>query len=239
MTTPTSPADKPTAYRGVGAMFGGAVVMLFCVGGAADLLIEEGTADLPGASIMFLVAALSFAYGVYPAAFSGPDALVIRNPLRTITLSWGSVTRLTAQLSFVAHTATRRFTVWAVPVSLRDRRRAERARLRDLSRQSRAAKGGRQRFGGFGGFDDVRVSASPTPDPIERLSFADQAITEMSARRENWFHRAGLDPEAEPDGAGATAATAAAETPRISWNIATLGPVAACVIFVIVAFATH
>jgi hypothetical protein len=208
-------------------MVGGAVVMVFCVGGAVDLLAQQGKADLPGASIMFLVAALAFAYGVYPAAFSSPEALVARNPLRTITLSWGIVTKLTAQLSFIAYTPTQRYTIWAVPVSLRDRRRAERARLRDLARQSRANKPSRQRFGGF---DYDRSVPTASPDPIEKLSFADQAITEMSGRRENWFHRAGLDPEAEPT---------TTESPKISWNLATLAPIAACVIFVIVAFVVH
>jgi hypothetical protein len=240
MTTPGSPVDKPTAYRGVSAVIGGAVVMLFCVGGAVDLLAEEGTTDMPGAAIMLLVAALAFAYGVFPAAFSGVDSLVVRNPLRTITLSWGMVTKLTAQLSFIAFTPTRRYTVWAVPVSLRDRRRAERARLRELARQNRPAKAGRQRLSGLGGYDDdIRRSSSPTPDPIEKLSFADQAITEMTARRENWFHRAGLDPDAlvaEPTSAEGGDA-GAGQLPVISWNIVTLAPIAACAVFVIVAFA--
>ena len=68
MTTPTGPesgaADKPTSYRGPGAVLGGGIVFLFCLGGGLDLLIEEGTVDMPGASVMFLVAVLSFAYGV-------------------------------------------------------------------------------------------------------------------------------------------------------------------------------
>ena len=141
MTTPpgslSGPAEKPTVYRGVGALLGGGLVMLFCLGGSIDLMVEEGTADLPGASIMFLVASLAFAYGVFPAAYSGADALVVRNPLRTITLSWGTVAKLTAQLSFIAHTAQQRYTVWAVPVSLRDRRKVERNRVKDLARQQR------------------------------------------------------------------------------------------------------
>ena len=210
-------------------MVGGAVVILFCVGGAVDLLAEVGKADMPGASIMLLVAALAFAYGVYPAAFSGTDALVVRNPLRTITMSWGIVTKLTAQLSFIAHTTTRRYTVWAVPVSLRDRRRAERARLREVARQTRGPKG-RQRLSGLGGYNDARISSAPTPDPIEKLSFADQAITEMTARREHWYHREGLNPEAEPT---------ATEAPAISWNLATLAPIAATLVFMIVAFAVR
>lgn len=230
MTTPASPAEKPTAYRGAGALVGGAVVILFCVGGAVDLLAEVGKADMPGAAIMLVVAALAFAYGVYPAAFSGTEALVVRNPLRTITMPWGIVTKLTAQLSFVAFTTTTRYTVWAVPVSLRDRRRAERARLREVARQTRGDRGGRQRLSGLGGYHDARISSSPTPDPIEKLSYADQAMTEMTARREHWYHRAGLNPEAEPT---------STDPATTSWNLATLAPIAATVIFMIVAFAVH
>jgi len=161
MTTPPGPlpgsVEKPTVYRGPGAVFGGALVFLFCLGGGFDLIIEEGTVDLPGASVMFLVAALAFAYGVYPAAFSGQDALVVRNPLRTITIPWGIVTKLSAQLSFIAFTTTQRYTVWAVPVSIRDRRKAERARLREISRPRRSDQ---QRRGGAFSFGATRPGAA-------------------------------------------------------------------------------
>ena len=213
-------ADKPTVYRGPGAVFGGAIVFLFCLGGGLDLLIEEGTADLVGVSVLFLVAALGFAYGVYPAAFSGPDALVVRNPLRTIALPWSIVTKVSAQLSFIAFTTGQRYTVWAVPVSIRDRRKAERTRLRELSRQ---ARGDRQRAGGFS-FGAPRTSS--TSREIDRLSYADQALSEMGARREAWCDRNGIDPEAEPT---------STEPPVITWNVTTLAPIAVCALFVIIA----
>ena len=225
MTTPPAPpqagpAEKPTVYRGPGAVFGGAIVFLFCLGGGLDLLAEEGTVDLVGVSVMFLVASLAFAYGIYPAAYSGPDALVLRNPLRTIRLSWGVVTRLTAQLSFIVFTTGTRYTVWAVPVSIRDRRKAERARVREMSRQSR---GDRQ---GSGAFSFGAARSSTRSSDIDRLSYADQAVTEMSARREAWCGREGIDPEAEPTGT---------EPPVITWNLVSITPIAACVLFVIVA----
>ena len=226
MTTPTGPesgaADKPTSYRGPGAVLGGGIVFLFCLGGGLDLLIEEGTVDMPGASVMFLVAVLSFAYGVYPAAFSGPDALVVRNPLRTITIPWGIVTKLSAQLSFIAFTTTQRYTVWAIPVSIRDRRKAERIRLRDEYRKPRP------------GDRPIRVPAfslgatRPTSTrDVDKLSYADQAVSEMSARREAWCDREGIDPEVGPT---------STEIPAIKWNRTTAVPIALCVVFVIVAF---
>lgn len=239
MTTPPGPptsgsVEKPTVYRGSGALLGGAIVFLFCVGGALDLIIEEGTADLPGASIMLLVASLAFAYGVFPAAFSHSDALVVRNPLRTIRMPWSIVTKLTAQLSFIAFTPSQRYTVWAIPVSLRDRRKAERARLRELARQSRGrGDQDRQRFGGLGGGFGGGFGGSRPSTPgqeIDRMSYADQAIMEMGARREAWCHANGVDPEVE---------STSTEPPTVSWNPVTIAPIAACVVFVIVAFVVH
>lgn len=170
-------AEKPTVYRGPAALIGGVLVVLFCGFGAIDLLIESGTRDLVAASILTLVAVLAALYGVYPAAFAWNERLVVRNPFRTIELPWDAVTDLSARLSFMAHTEGRRFTVWAIPVSLRERRRSERHRLRDLSQAQRAAKRGVSA--------DLLQPRSRRPyDPVSRLSFADQAIEEMNARRE-------------------------------------------------------
>jgi hypothetical protein len=232
MTTPTEPpepAEKPTVYRGPGAFVGGAIVLLFCVGGAVDLMAEEGRADLPGAAVLLLVASLAFAYGVYPAAFSRRDTLVVRNPMRTIRLSWGAVTRMTAQLSFIVFTARTKYTVWAVPVSLRDRRKAERNRLKEMAKQRRDERRGGSRFGGADSFGTPR--AHPGSE-LDRLSYADQAISEMGGRREAWMHSAGLDPEAP-------APESAAEEPAITWNKVTIVPILVCVAFVIVAILVH
>jgi len=121
----TTENDKPTVYRGAAALIGCALATLFCGIGAADLIIESGTKNLTGASILLLVAVLSGIYGVYPAAFAWSDRLVVRNPFRTIELPWPAVTELSARLSFVAHTERSRFTIWAIPVSLRERRKAD------------------------------------------------------------------------------------------------------------------
>lgn len=231
MTTPTGapgPADKPTVYRGPGAVIGGGIVLLFCLGGSIDLMVEEGRADLIGAAVMLVVAALAFAYGVYPAAFSGEEALVVRNPLRTITLPWAVVTKLSAQLSFVAHTATRKFTVWAVPVSLRERRKLERNRLKELARKHREEQRGTSRFGtlaaGLGSQRDRHEHE------LDRLSYADQATTEMSARREAYLQRVGRSGD-EPAPADAQ--------PTFAWNPATIAPIIATVVFLIVAIIVH
>jgi hypothetical protein len=253
MTTPTQPtngpADKPTVYRGPLALAGGVIVLLFCVAGAVDLLAEVGSADLPGAAAMLLVGSLAFAYGVVPAAFSSDESLVVRNPLRTIELPWGTVTRLSAQLSFIVHTAHRRFTVWAVPVSVRDRRKVDRARYRESARarreEQRAQRGGTA--GGLGGFGFGGGARQRPGSEIERLSYADQAMNEMSARREGWYQRAGLASRlVEPEFAdGASAGAAPAETPvsdenlKITWNRVSIAPILACLVFLVIAVIVH
>jgi hypothetical protein len=133
---------------------------------------------------MFLVASLAFAYGIYPAAFSGPDALVVRNPLRTITLPWGVVTRLTAQLSFIAFTTTQRYT-------------SGRCRSRSAT-GARSSAPGSARCPGSAAVTRAPRRSSPSAaracdgvrpprrSGIEKLSYADQAVSEMGARREAW-----------------------------------------------------
>jgi hypothetical protein len=171
--------DKPTVYRGVGSFVGGVLVMVLCVAGAVDLVVETGSSDLFGASVMLLVAALAFVFGAYPAAFSGEDTLVVRNPFRVITVPWAVVTDLTARLSFIVHVGEARYTVWAVPVSLRDRRKAERDRLKETSRVQREAR----RVGSGIGLGGGSSSRRPY-EHLDRLSCADQAVIEMTGRRE-------------------------------------------------------
>jgi hypothetical protein len=210
------PADRPTAYRGASALIGGAIVVLFCLGGAIDLLVEAGTANILTVAVMAFVAALALTYGVYPAAFSHEDRLVVRNPFRTIALPWSAVTDITATLSFIVYTEPKRFTVWAIPVSLRDRRRAERAQARDLMRAQRAKDGAAP--------DAARVTPKRFDDPLSRLTFADQALAEMADRREARQSR--LKSAAAPEDALAVS---------IRWSWPTLALVIAATTFVVLA----
>lgn len=207
MTQPAAdsrpPNEKPTVYRGAAALIGGAIIALFCLFGSVDLMVEAGTRDLTGAAILMLVAVLAAIYGVYPAVFSWSDRLVVRNPFRIIELPWDAVTDLTARLSFVAHTETRHFTVWAIPVSLRERRRSDRHKTRELSQVQRAARRGVSP-------DMYGPSRSYRPaDPIAALSFADQAIAEMNSKREARSVKANLAAKA------AEAAKAEAQAARV------------------------
>jgi hypothetical protein len=202
--SPDSPAEKPTVYRGVGALLGGIVAVLFCLYGAIDLLVEAGSADLVGAAVLLLVAALALIFGVYPAAYSDDDGLHVRNPFRTIRVSWPAVTDLAANLSFVVHTEGARYTVFAIPVSLRDRRRAEKQRLKDVAAAQRVARRGAR--GGGRNPADAYTGLAPSPrrreEHIERMALADQAISEMNARKDAYAVRAKIAAKTTTAGTG-------------------------------------
>ncbi len=98
-------------------------------------------------------------------------------------------------------------------MSLRDRRKAERGRLRELSQAQRAAKRGVSA-------DVFQPSRGSRPiDPIDRLSFADQAIAEMTSRRETCSLQARLKAKAAEE-AAATTATDAATTDTVTTDTA-------------------
>lgn len=216
---PAPPAQKPTVYRGGAALAGGLGVSLLCALGIIDLLVESGTQDLFGASVLALIATLAVAYGVYPAAYADENRLRVRNPLRTIVVPWSAVTDLSAKLSYVVHTEQRRYTVWAIPVSLHERRKAERVRLRDLNRADRTAR--RAARGGTR-LSDMHVPDGRRTDPIERMSYADQALREMGDRREAYKQRVGNAPE-----------QAAASAPTIGWAWPMLGTIFGVVVLVV------
>jgi hypothetical protein len=197
--TPEPPAEKPTVYRSGGAFFGGLIVVVLGLLGIIDLLVEGGTRNLLGVTVVLLVTSLAFAYGIYPAAYTTSGGLRIRNQFRTIVLPWSAVTDLTAKLSFVAHTAQKRYTVWAIPVSLHERRKAERGRMKDLTRADRDA---RRAVRGTTRLSDIAVPAGRRADPIDRLSYADQALREMGDRREQYAQAVRAAKAANPDGQG-------------------------------------
>jgi hypothetical protein len=218
---PAQPAGKPTVYRGGAAFVGGLVVSVLCTLGIIDLLVESGTQDLFGAALLAVMATLAVAYGVYPAAYADANQLRVRNPFRTIILPWPAVTELSARLSFMAHTEQRRYTVWAIPVSLHERRKAERVRLRELNRADREA---RRQLRGSTRLSDIASPNSRRTDPVERLSYADQAVREMGDRREAYLQR---NPSTSDQGPAPTAAVS------LAWPM--MGSICAAVLLAVLA----
>ncbi|MDH6136014.1 hypothetical protein P3T37_005433 [Kitasatospora sp. MAA4] len=67
------------------------------------------------------------AYTLRPAVLANRDRLLVRNPLRTLVVPWSQVEDLRSTYSAELTAGGKTYQLWAVPVSLRQRKRANRA----------------------------------------------------------------------------------------------------------------
>jgi hypothetical protein len=205
-TTPAPPREKPTTYRTVGSLVTGLLLIVFGLIGFLAFGFGAGRHPL-GAAIAFLLAVAGFVGGLYPAAYSYRERFVIRNPFRLITVPWPRMAEATARLSMVVTTReaaddaetealtgekkkTPKFTVWAVPVSMHDRRKADRntaKQAREVRNAAmRAARGSNpdaMMHGGIGAPSPSAAARRGENERIESMAFADQAIVEMRDRQ--------------------------------------------------------
>ncbi|MET7436576.1 MULTISPECIES: PH domain-containing protein [unclassified Streptomyces] len=143
MTTPDHQSPAPDAahpelsdrtYRSSAGIAGG-VLLLAITGwlGIDALIIGDGRTPWVALAALILLVPLVSAFTLRPAVFANEDRLRVRNPFRVIVLPWAAVGSLRSGYSNeVVDTAGTKYQLWAVPVSLRARKRAAR-------RQSRSA----------------------------------------------------------------------------------------------------
>ena len=186
-----TPAEKPTSYRTVGSLGTGALLVVF---GAIFLFaFSLGSEKHPvGATIGLLMIVAGIVGGIYPAAFSHADHLSIRNPFRRIDISWPRVETISARLSTVIETVaeegkSHKYTIWAIPVSMHERRKSDRAVAKKV-RTARAESA--KQAAGTGDIAGSAIGAAGygrpktlREDPVETMAFADQAVVEMRDRR--------------------------------------------------------
>ncbi|WHM36975.1 PH domain-containing protein [Streptomyces sp. BPTC-684] len=167
MTSPTPPAEPTYAdrvYRSPGGIAGGALLLALGLWLAGDAIVR-GHGSAPWLALAGLLCAvpLLFAFTIRPAVFAGDDRMRIRNPFRTITLPWAAVADVRAGYSSeVFDQSGTKYQLWSIPVSLRQRKRAARAQVRDSA-------------------SDPSGRTSPTAgaDENSRLAPADRTIREL------------------------------------------------------------
>ncbi|MFC0846533.1 MULTISPECIES: PH domain-containing protein [Streptomyces] len=167
MTSPTPPAEPTYAdrvYRSAGGIAGGAVLLALGLWLAGDAIVR-GHGSAPWLALAGLLCAvpLVFAFTIRPAVFAGDDRMRIRNPFRTITLPWAAVADVRAGYSSeVFDQSGTKYQLWSIPVSLRQRKRAARAQVRDSASDP------------YG-----RTSPTASADEKSRLAPADRTIREL------------------------------------------------------------
>ncbi len=118
-------------YRSTGAMATGVLLLVLGAWLGGDALVRgEGRTPWLSLSGLLLVVPLVVAFTLRPAVFAGADRLLVRNPFRTITLPWQSVEGARAGYSSEVLAGGRKYQLWAIPVSLRQRKRASRQQAR-------------------------------------------------------------------------------------------------------------
>ncbi|MFD7710773.1 PH domain-containing protein [Streptomyces sp. NPDC059785] len=136
-----SPESKGRVYRSNGAIAGG-VLLLAIAGwlGIDALVVGEGRTPWLALASLILCVPLVAAFTLRPAVFADEDRLRVRNPFRVVVLPWSAVGSLRSGYSneVVAASGTK-YQLWAVPVSLRARKRAARRQARGAAADSSGA----------------------------------------------------------------------------------------------------
>ena len=150
---PQPPASeyKDRAYRSSGGIAGG-VLLLAIAGWLGIDAIVSGHGRTPWLALatLLLVVPLIVAFTLRPAVHANEERLRIRNPFRIVVVPWGEVVLLRSGYSNeVVVKAGGKYQLWAVPVSLRARKKAARQEARATADAS--GRGRRGRLGGVFG----------------------------------------------------------------------------------------
>ncbi|AXE88190.1 PH domain-containing protein [Streptomyces sp. Go-475] len=146
---PSEPESKDRVYRSVPAIAGGAMLLGIAGWIGVDAVINgEGRTPWLALAVLLLVVPLVVAFTLRPAVYAGDDRLRIRNPWRVVVVPWGQVASLRSAYSNEVLTESgAKYQLWAVPVSLRARKRAARREMRATAQARRQMGQG----GGRGG----------------------------------------------------------------------------------------
>ncbi|MFF4311876.1 PH domain-containing protein [Streptomyces sp. 900105755] len=158
----TTPLVKDRIYRSPQALIGGVLLLVIVLWLGIDALIRgHGHTPWLALAALILIVPLVVAFTLRPAVFAGEDRLRVRNPFRVITLPWGEIASLRSGFSNeVVVKSGAKYQLWAIPVSLRGRKKAARQQAKSEAdaRRGRTGPGaggagrGLGGFGGFGGF---------------------------------------------------------------------------------------
>ncbi|WP_326598713.1 PH domain-containing protein [Streptomyces sp. NBC_01803] len=171
MSEPQKYADR--VYRSPAAVVAGCLLLGLggWLGGDA-ILRGEGREPATAASVLLFVVPLVVAFTFRPAVFASDERLRVRNPFRTITAPWGAVEAIRASYSTELLAAGAKYQLWAIPVSLRARSKANRHNEQAAGSQPR-------RSGLMGGLGLGGGTFDVGNDPGPKTAPGDAAVAEL------------------------------------------------------------
>ncbi|MEV6016795.1 MULTISPECIES: PH domain-containing protein [unclassified Streptomyces] len=177
------PEAKDRIYRSPAGIAGGVLLLLLVGWLGVDALIS-GSGRTPWLALAGLILAVPVvtAFTLRPAVYANEDRLRVRNPLRVIVLPWGKVASLRSHYSNeVIDTSGTKYQLWAVPVSLRARKKAARQPV-----EGRSGRGGGRPspLGLSSAFGRGAVTDAPTRPETDRIMDDLRELAETRATAE-------------------------------------------------------
>ncbi|MFJ6794737.1 PH domain-containing protein [Streptomyces sp. NPDC091268] len=180
MTTPSpdEPVYHDRVYRSPMAAVTGGLLLALTAWLCGDAVVRgSGTTPWIALAVALLAVPLIVAFTLRPAVFANEDRLRVRNPFRVIELPWGAVDAVRAGYSAEVLAEGSKYQLWSVPVSLRERKKANRPQ-------------GARSGGLFG-----RGTAAPGPQGTQPAgpprAGADRVVDELRELRDRCAQRAG------------------------------------------------
>jgi hypothetical protein len=174
---PSAPESPDRVHRSPAGIAAGVLLLAIVLWLGIDALVSgHGRTPWLALAALLLVIPMVTAFTLRPAVFANNERLRIRNPFRVIVLPWGSVASLRSGYSNeVVATSGDKYQLWAIPVSLRARKKAARQTARQSTgdRQGNAPGGpaGRARGGSAAAPTEVfRAQADRTMDDLRELA---------------------------------------------------------------------
>ncbi|MFI5768200.1 PH domain-containing protein [Streptomyces sp. NPDC051658] len=217
MTSPTPPAEPVYAdrtFRSPAGIVGGVLLLLLIcwIGGDAVIRGDDRVRWLAVAGMLTAVP-LVVAFTLRPVVLANERRIRIRNPFRTITMPWTEVADLRAGYSSELFTeGGAKYQLWAVPVSLRQRKKA----ARQQSRRSLDDP-----------YDRTSVHAD-VRDTKARMASADQSMADLRELVE----RAKTGPGAAPEATDSMEPSVA-----VRWAYEVIAPAVVGAVLLVVLFA--
>ncbi|MGW7103506.1 PH domain-containing protein [Streptomyces sp. NPDC054838] len=177
------PADEPVyadrVYRSSMAIATGVVTLAMIVWLCGDaVLYGDGSTRWIGLAVALCAVPLTVAFTIRPAVFANDDRMRVRNPFRVIELPWGSVDAVRAGYSAEVLAEGEKYQLWSVPVSLRERKKAQRRHGRGAAE----AATGREQAAGAVTQGSPRALADKVVDELQEL--AERGAARASAQGE-------------------------------------------------------